>query len=53
MKIAKHVYSQRKTEKDVSQLFAKQKKIFPKIMEEWNKSDKTPETFIRLVEGGT
>ena len=38
-------------EEDIEEFYDKAKSAFPKIKVQWEKSDKKPETFIRLVEG--
>lgn len=48
-KIAHYLYESGKLERDVSKFFVKQKQIFPKIANEWDRSDKKPETFIQLI----
>lgn len=49
-RIAKHLYDKGKSEREVSKFYAKQLKIFPSIEFEWEKSDKKPETFLKLME---
>ena len=41
----------RKKWKSTSDFYDKVKSVFPQIKPQWEQSDKTPETFIRLVEG--
>lgn len=49
--IAEYLFSKGKSQKEVAEFYYKATKLFPKIQPEWDKSDKKPETFIRLIEG--
>lgn len=47
--IAKYLFNKGKSEREVANFYGKAIKAFPEIKELWEKSDKKPETFIRLI----
>lgn len=48
-KIAKYLFNEGRSEGQVAHFYGKAIKAFPEIKEQWEKSDKKPETFIRLI----
>lgn len=47
-KVARQLFDKGKKESDVSRFYSEAIKLFPKFKDEWEKSDKKPETFINL-----
>ena len=48
-KVARHLFDTGKKESEVSRFYGEAIKTFPKIKSQWEKSDRKPETFIRLI----
>ena len=49
-KVARHLFDKGKKESEVSRFYGEAIKTFPKIKSQWEKSDRKPETFIRLID---
>lgn len=47
--IADYLYEKGASQREVAGFYYKQKEIFPRIADKWNKSDKKPKTFLEII----